>query len=282
MKNNLFFKKETKILSKGIVRGVLSLSVASLLLFTSCSKDEVISENPVEQNKVNINPTSTARFGQRYGANSSNFENNFFYSIDKDGPNGSSYIDFDGQYGNPRNRDQITNPGNFTISWSNVKETVGGLGYNNGNDRTINYNVGYFSGEVKFVGVYGWTQYPLTEYYISEMGSGLDNFRDTGKYYDSDGHRYRIYSNYQTNKPSINGIASFWQFQSRWGGGSTGTNGRITLGTHLNNLTTQLNSRSYSATNKFGVDRTGYSVFGCEAYNYNTGSTSGSMNATIW
>jgi endo-1,4-beta-xylanase len=291
MKNNLFFKKETKILSQGIIRGVLSLSVASLLLFASCSKDEVNAEAPIEQNKTSINPASTARFGDRFNANRTGSSNGYFYSIDKDGASGSAFIDFDGQYGNPANRTQVTKPGNFSMTWKDVKQMVGGIGWSGGSGRTINYNVGTVSGQYKFVGVYGWTKNPLTEYYVCERGSG--SLYSKGKVgtatttasYVSNGHTYRVYRNRRVNSPSITGTATFWQFESLWGGAATGTSYTISMGTHFTNWNRLLNNVQNPALNTFGTTTGGgYMLFGCEGYDYSsaTSGVSGSLNATIW
>jgi endo-1,4-beta-xylanase len=278
MKNNPFFKKETKNLSKGIIRGVLSLSVASLLLFTSCSKDEVNTENPIEQNKSFHNPASTAAVGTgNYYANQIGTDNyNYFFSIDKDGSNGSAFLNFNGS-GTTTGK----YPGNFYMQWNNVTQVVGGKGWSAGSGRTVNYNVGSLSGgDVKFVGVYGWVKSPLTEYYVCEMGPGaVYNKGGVLRTYSSNGHNYSIAKSYRDQKPSIESTKSnFWQVESRWGGASTGVSYAMNMQTHFNNFRAALGGQF--GTN-FNGDRT-YMIFGCEAYNYNTFNTSGSMNATIW
>jgi endo-1,4-beta-xylanase len=278
MKNNPFFKKETKNLSKGIIRGVLSLSVASLLLFTSCSKDEVNTENPIEQNKSFHNPASTAAVGTgNYYANQIGTDNyNYFFSIDKDGSNGSAFLNFNGS-GTTTGK----YPGNFYMQWNNVTQVVGGKGWSAGSGRVVNYNVGSLSGgDVKFVGVYGWVKNPLTEYYVCEMGPGaVYNKGGVLRTYTSDGHQYSIAKSQRVNKPSIESQNStFWQVESRWGGSSTGVSHAMNMATHFSNFKAALGSQ-FGTT--FNGDRT-YMIFGCEAYNYSTFNTSGSMNATIW
>jgi endo-1,4-beta-xylanase len=277
MKNNLFFKKR-------IMNCALSFSMASMLLLASCSKDDVNTENTTTQTQSGLKPASSARFGDKFWSNSTGNSNGFFYTIDRDGTGGSSNIDFDGQYGDTRDRTKVTNPGNFTMTWSNVKETVGGIGWRNGSGRIVNYNVGYYNGEVRFVGVYGWSYNPLTEYYVYEMGSGLHNLTNTGKSYYSDGHKYNIKTRPREGFSVLgtSGTDKFIQVVSEWGGASRGVNGSINMGNHFYNWTTLLNAKTYSPTPKFGIYNTGYMVFGCEAYNYTTNSTSGSMNATIW
>jgi endo-1,4-beta-xylanase len=260
MKNNLFFKKEFKILSQGIMKGALTLSVASLLLFTSCSKDEVNAEAPIEQSKSTLNPASAARTGTS--------PSGYFYSIDADKSTSGFNITF------PRGG------GNFLMTWGGIRQVVGGLGWRNTIRRTVNYNIGSLSGnDVKFAGVYGWTQSPLTEYYVCERGPGaIFNPQRAGNNYTVNGHTYGMTKAQRVNAASVNGTATFWQVQGRWGGAALNTNYAVDMNAHINNFRGALGGA-------FGlglVDSRNYMVFGCEAYNYNTLSQSGSMNATIW
>jgi endo-1,4-beta-xylanase len=261
MKNNQFFKKEA--LAKGIVRGVLSLSVASMLLFTSCSKDEVNAEAPIEQNNAVLNSASTGRTGTSPSANGS-----YFYTIDADQSSSGFNITF------PAGR------GKFYMTWGGIRQVVGGLGWRNTVRRTVNYNIGSLSGnDVKFAGVYGWTQSPLTEYYVCERGPGaIFAPQRAGNNYTVNGHSYAMTKAQRVNKPSVNGTATFWQVQGRWGGAALNTNYAVDMNAHINNFRGALGG-------SFGlglVDARNYMVFGCEAYNYSTLSQSGSMNATIW
>jgi endo-1,4-beta-xylanase len=262
MKTNQFFRKEIKILSQGIMKGALSLSVASLLLFASCSKDEVIAEAPIEQNKSVLSPASTGRTGGL---------NNYFYSIDAENNFGSI---------------NITSPrggGNFNFTWNGVRQVVGGLGWSSTQRRTVNYNIGYVSPtNVKFVGVYGWTKNPLTEYYVCERGPGaIFNGQVAGNNYTANGHTYAIKKNYRNQQASIDGTASFWQVESRWGSAAYGVNQAVNMATHLDNMRGAMGG-------SFGLTLNGarcYMVFGCEAYDYNNNGNNritGSMNATIW
>jgi endo-1,4-beta-xylanase len=260
MKNNLFLKNETAILSKGIIRGVLSLSVASLLLFTSCSKDEVNATAPVEQNSAVLHSANTARTG--------NSPSGYFYSIDADQSTSGFNITF------PRGG------GNFYMTWGGIRQVVGGLGWRNTIRRTVNYNIGSLSGnDVKFAGVYGWTQGPLTEYYVCERGPGaIYGAQRAGNNYTANNRTYVMTKALRQSKPSVNGIATFWQVEGRWGGAALNTNYAVDMNTHINNFRGALGG-------SFGlnlVDPRNYMIFGCEAYNYNTLSQSGSMNATIW
>jgi endo-1,4-beta-xylanase len=278
MRKKHFFRKGDKILSQGIMKGVLSLSAVSLLFFASCSKDEVNAENPIEQNNSLINQANAARVGTgNYYANQIGTDNyNYFFTIDKDGGEGSAFLNFNGS-GTTAGKYS----GNFYMQWNSVKQVVGGKGWPAGSGRTVNYNVGSLSGDdVKFVGVYGWVKSPLTEYYVCEMGPGaVYNKGGVLKTYSSNGHTYSIAKSQRINKPSIESINStFWQVESRWGGASRNVSYSMNMQTHFNNFRAALGGQ-FGTT--FNGDRT-YMVFGCEAYNYNTRNTSGSMNATIW
>jgi endo-1,4-beta-xylanase len=261
MKNNAFFKKET--LAKGIVRGALSLSVASMLLFASCSKDEVNAETPVEQNNAALNSASTARTGTINGR---------FYTIDAEENLGPV---------------SVTSPsgGNtFRMTWSGVRQMVGGVGWSSTQRRTVNYNISSVSGPgVKFVGIYGWTRSPLTEYYVCEQGGGaVFSGQFAGNNYNVDNRTYTMRKNYRDRKPSIESLtSSFWQVEGRWGGAVNGRNYSVNVGAHLDNFRGAMGST-------FGLQLTGtnqYMVFGCEAYDYGNGGAnriSGTLNASVW
>jgi endo-1,4-beta-xylanase len=256
MKNNLFFKKR-------LLNGALSLSAASLLLFASCSKDEVITEAPTQQSKSVLSPASTGRTGTLLGR---------FYTIDAEAGLGSL---------------GMTSPAggnNFQMTWSGVRQMVGGVGWSTTQRRTVNYNVGYVtpSSTVKFVGVYGWTKGPLTEYYVCERGPGaVFNGQFAGNNYTANGHTYTMRKNQRQNAASIDGTQTFWQVEGRWGGAALGATGAINVGTHLDNFRGAMGGQ-FGLTLNAGNN---YMVFGCEAYDYNNNGNnriSGSMNASVW
>jgi endo-1,4-beta-xylanase len=260
MKKHLLFTEKAMNLTQGIMRGALSLSVASMLLFASCSKDEVNAEAPIVQNTSAIKAASTARTGTS--------PSGYFYSIDADQSTTGFNITFP------------SGGGNFLMTWGGIRQVVGGLGWKNTIRRTVNYNIGSLSGaDVKFAGVYGWTQSPLTEYYVCERGPGaIFNPQVAGNNYTVNGHTYVMTKAQRVNAASVNGTATFWQVQGRWGGAALNTNYAVDMNAHINNFSGALGTA-------FGlglVDARNYMVFGCEAYNYNTLSQSGSMNATIW
>lgn len=74
-------------------------------------------------------------------------------------------------------------------------------------------NAGGFS----YIGVYGWSNNPLVEYYIVEDWFGRGPPTGGGALkgsFDVDGSTYKIYTHTQTNQPSLHGTATFQQFYS--------------------------------------------------------------------
>ncbi|HWZ88063.1 MAG TPA: glycoside hydrolase family 11 protein, partial [Polyangiaceae bacterium] len=72
-------------------------------------------------------------------------------------------------------------------------------------------------GGFSFIGVYGWSNNPLVEFYIVEdwFGSGPPSGGGTKKgSLTVDGGTYNVYQHTQTNQPSIHGTATFPQFFS--------------------------------------------------------------------
>jgi endo-1,4-beta-xylanase len=294
MKNNLLFTEKAMNLNQRIMRGALSLSAVTMLLFASCSKDELDTPSPVAQNKNSINSASSAKLGDKFYANLTSSstgmttDNGYFWTIDKDGSMGTAYLNFDGA-----GTTTGLYPGNFFMSWSGVKEVVGGKGWAASSTRVINYNIGAYSGAIKFIGVYGWTKDPLTEYYVAEKGPGaLYNKGKVGTgtstaTYIANGNTYSLSKNQRVSAASIDGTQTFWQFESLRTGAqaSTGVNGAVNMATHFTNWQTLLNIPNN--TKIFGTTLNGircYMVFGCEAYDYSTttASVTGSLNATIW
>ena len=163
--------------------------------------------------------------------------------------------------------------GNFQITYSNNKDIVGGKGWRTGSGRTINYNVGSAWGSRDFIGVYGWTQTPLIEYYICEFDYGI-NGSDYVNSKTINGKKYDFWTNVRVNKPSILGTKTFYQYIDRYGAASTGQNGAVNVQAHLNNW-----NQNGPHKNQWGNMRNfDYQVFALEAFNYK----SGGMNATIW
>jgi endo-1,4-beta-xylanase len=290
MKKNLLFTEKTMSLIQGVMRGVLNLSIASSLLFTSCTKNELDSQIPTDENMSLTNHTSSARIGDKFYANSTGTDNGYYWTIDKDGSMGSAYFSFDGA-----GTTTGLYPGNFLMSWTGVKQVVGGKGWAAGTTRNkvVNYNVGSLTGSIKFLGVYGWTKSPLTEYYVCEKGPGaiynkgkVGNGTTTATY-TSNGNTYSLTKSQRVNAPSIEGTATFWQFESLRTGtqASVGVNGAVDMNIHFNKYKSLLNPVNNPSGKIFGTTLDGgYMVFGCEAYDYSTttASVTGSLNATVW
>jgi endo-1,4-beta-xylanase len=250
MKKNHFFKEVIKILSLGISKKVLSLSVVFVLLFASCSEENSDVQNLDKQSL--LTKYSSGFVYDKTAKNGTGTSNGFFWSLYQEGgtadlTNGSA--------------------GNFSISYSNVTDVVGGKGWNPGSARVINYNIGVLSGSYNFVGIYGWTTSPLIEYYVSEKGSipGSTSFGTVS----SDGHTYNCTKFQRVSKPSIIGTATFWQYIDNWGGASTGTNNKVTMANHINNW----KSRGGQGFGSFN-----YQILALEAFS----GKSGSINATVW
>jgi len=74
------------------------------------------------------------------------------------------------------------------------------------------------AGGYSFIGIYGWSNNPLVEYYIVEnsFGNGPATPYATTQRgtFNVDGASYKVYSGTKTNQPSIHGTANFQQFFS--------------------------------------------------------------------
>jgi len=74
------------------------------------------------------------------------------------------------------------------------------------------------AGGYSFIGIYGWSNNPLVEYYIvdNSFGNGPATPYATQQRgtFNVDGATYKVYSGTKTNQPSIHGTANFQQFFS--------------------------------------------------------------------
>lgn len=185
--------------------------------------------------------------------NGTGTNNGYYYSLYTSG--GSSTMTLTDNYGG----------GNYSISWSNVNDMVGGKGWNPGGSKSVGYNVGAANG-YNCISIYGWTTNPLVEYYIVEFGSNqAGTYKGT---VSSDGHTYNTYEHQQVNQPSIIGTATFEQYLDNWGGSSIGSNHYVTTGNH------------FTAWSNKGMPlgSFNYMILATESW----GGRSGYVNATVW
>ncbi|WP_166384154.1 MULTISPECIES: glycoside hydrolase family 11 protein [unclassified Polaribacter] len=259
-------------LNFSVLRGTLLLSIASLSLI-ACSENDLNLETPSgqAQGEIETVKSATTPVNERVGN-----QNNFFYSIDAEDQLGT--INITSPNGN----------GHFNFTWNGVRQVVGGLGWRNTQRISVGYNIGSVTTDnnLKFVGLYGWTRSPLTEFYVCERGPGaLFNAASAGTNYTANNHTYVMTKSQRIQQPSIDGTQTFWQVQGRWGGAALNSNNSINVGTHLDNFKGALGADFglNFATPAGGTDA--YMVFGCEAYDYGNNRNnriSGAMNATIW
>ncbi len=243
-----------KLLST-ILCGALSVS----LLFSSCK----------DSSEITPQESSSTQLSSKKAVTGQGTDKGYFWTFWTAG-NGTADMTFP---------NSGTYAGNFNIKYTN-KSCVGGKGWATGtNTRVINYNVGYLTGSTTydFVGVYGWTQSPLIEYYVCEKGLAAWNYTTTtGEYGESignntvDGHTYAVARHLRKNGASIEGNKDFWQYLSNWGGQTFNGNKKVTMKGHTD-YWKQYGGKGWGSTHN-------YQVFGMESF----GNKTGEMNATVW
>ncbi len=111
----------------------------------------------------------------------------------------------------------------FSATWSNVGDFLARVGLSYDETRTPD-QIGTFSSdfaftgsanETTYIGIYGWSNNPLIEYYIIEdwFGPWRPSFTLEGTI-TVDGGSYDVYTNVRENAPSIHGTQTFTQYYS--------------------------------------------------------------------
>ncbi|MBN1699250.1 MAG: glycoside hydrolase family 11 protein [Spirochaetales bacterium] len=144
--------------------------------------------------------------------------------------------------------------GQFSVQWSNCGNFVCGKGWSTGSEsRTISWSGN--AGNSQYMGLYGWMQNPLVEYYIPRSGGSRVGT------YQADGRTWTLNTAQRVNQPSIEGTKTFTQYFCS-GGGSP-----INFGQHCSGW------RSLGQ----GVGSQNYQVVAIEGW----GGSSGSASCTV-
>ena len=117
----------------------------------------------------------------------------------------------------------LTGGGKFSCQWSNINNILCRIGKRWDCSKTwqelgnisVNYSVDYKPNGNSYLCVYGWTRYPLVEYYIVDSwGTWRPPGGSPQGTINVDGGNYDIYITDRIDQPSIDGQATFKQFWS--------------------------------------------------------------------
>jgi hypothetical protein len=125
----------------------------------------------------------------------------------------------------------ITPSGNtaaFKATWSNAGDFLARMGFQWDETKTYDqfgtvsadyaYTKTGTAGGYSFIGIYGWSNNPLIEYYIVDDWFGTGSAPTGGGAlkgtFSADSGTYKVYTHQQVNQPSIHGTTTFNQFFS--------------------------------------------------------------------
>lgn len=119
---------------------------------------------------------------------------------------------------------QYYNNGTFKAYWNNVNEYIARVGFKyEVNGEGVDHNTKKYSADYKFtktgsapisyIGAYGWTVNPITEWYIVDDWYTKPQSSKLGKIigsYTMDGAEYTVYALQKTHMPSLWGYSDFY------------------------------------------------------------------------
>jgi endo-1,4-beta-xylanase len=130
----------------------------------------------------------------------------------------------------------VAKPDGFSIMWGEDNNVLARKGVRPGTrNEVFHYVASYMADGTSFMGVYGWLQDPLVEYYIVDSWGGARPPGSRGEHLGSveaDDGNYDMYRAQQVDKPSIEpNVTTFTQYWSvRYSKRSCGT---ISVGRHF-------------------------------------------------
>jgi hypothetical protein len=136
----------------------------------------------------------------------------------------------------------LNSGGSYSCEWSNVGNMLCRKGRKFGSTQThqeignisVDYGCDYQPSGNSYLGIYGWTEDPLVEYYIIDSwGSWRPPGASSKGTITVDGGTYEVYETTRTNQPSIHGTATFQQYWSVRT--SKRTSGTISVSEHFQN-----------------------------------------------
>ncbi|KAG5924692.1 NAD(P)H-dependent D-xylose reductase (XR) [Claviceps capensis] len=124
--------------------------------------------------------------------------------------------------------------GHYDLSWGNGGNVVAGRGWKPASPRAVTYSGSWQCNGNCYLSVYGWTTYPLVEYYIVENYGNYNPSAGAQRrgQVTADGSIYDIYISTQHNQPSILGTNTFHQYWSIRRNKRVG--GTVSTGVHFN------------------------------------------------